>query len=236
MFTESAEHYDLIYSRFKNYPREAASVARILRRAMPTCRTLLDVACGTGEHARLLAADGFGVDGLDLDPTFVRIAAAKLPAGRVVKADMSNFQLGRQYDAVTCLFSSIGYLQTLDRVTAAFACFRDHLAPNGVIIVEPWFRPGRLRHGHRSTTSAKAKGLHVTRVSRIEIDGRMSRVHFDYTITGTGRGGVRHVSEVHELGLFTRDELLGAFRAVGLEADYRWRGLTFRGLYLAAAC
>ena len=66
MFAASEEFYDLIYSTFKDYAAEATQIASVLRRANPRCRTVLDVACGTGEHARLLAADGFVVDGLDL--------------------------------------------------------------------------------------------------------------------------------------------------------------------------
>jgi len=75
MFTESAAFYDLIYSTFKDYPGEAARIAELLRELRPRCRTVLDVASGTGEHARLLAGMGFVVDGLDLDPAFVHRSA-----------------------------------------------------------------------------------------------------------------------------------------------------------------
>src|SRR5687767_13265326 len=124
MFSASAEFYDLIYSTFKDYVAEAAQITSLLRRLNPQSHTVLDVACGTGEHARHLAAQGFVVDGLDLDPAFVRIAEHKHPAGQFFAGDMSDFHLSRRYDAVLCLFSSIGYLKTLDRVSRALACFR----------------------------------------------------------------------------------------------------------------
>ena len=57
MFSESAELYDLIYSRFKDYPAEARQLAELIRRERPGARTVLDVACGTAEHARLLTAE-----------------------------------------------------------------------------------------------------------------------------------------------------------------------------------
>ena len=77
-------------------------------------RTILDVACGTAEHARLLVdSNGFTVAGLDLDEGFVRIARAKLPSGMVYHADMTSFELPGRYDVVLCLFSAIGYVRTL---------------------------------------------------------------------------------------------------------------------------
>lgn len=231
MFSVSAEFYDLIYSTFKDYTGEATQLADLLRRLNPQCQTVLDVACGTGEHARLLAARGFVVDGLDLDPAFVRIAKQKHPAGRFFEADMSDFQLSHRYDAVLCLFSSIGYLRTLDRVVGALTCFREHLAPNGVIVVEPWFAPGVLEHGRVARNTGEANGLRVTRVARVEVEGRLSRLHFDYEIAdGTG---TRRASEIHELGLFTTAELMEAFRNAGLDADHDPKGLTDRGLFVA---
>lgn len=50
----------------------------------------------------------YSVDGIDLDPEFVEIARRKLPRSLIEHADMVDFDLGRRYDVVVCLFSSIG--------------------------------------------------------------------------------------------------------------------------------
>ena len=233
MFTESAEFYDLIYSTFKDYPGEAARIAELLRGLQPRCRTVLDVAAGTGEHAKLLAGLGFVVDGLDLDPAFIRIAARKHPAGRFFQGDMSDFRLPHRYDAVLCLFSSIGYLKTLDRVRQALSRFREHLEPGGVIVVEPWMPPGALDTTRVTQHTGEANGVRVSRVTRVEAEGRLSRLIFYYEITD--ETGTRRAHEVHELGLFTTAELMQTFRSVGLDVHHDPKGLCDRGLFAATA-
>ncbi len=233
MFSESAELYDLIYAQLKDYAAEAERVAALIRQVHPEATQLLDVACGTGEHARLLSRHGFHVDGIDLDPAMVRLAAAKVPTGDFRVADMADFTLGRSYDAVLCLFSSIGYVRTLANVERTLVSFRRHLAPGGVVIVEPWFAPGVLQAGRVTVNTAEAEGVKVCRMAHTQVEGRTSRLRMDYLI---GRpDGIRHASELHELGLFTLEEMQACFRAARLAADYDPVGLTERGLYVARA-
>jgi len=234
MFSESAEFYDAIYS-FKDYAAEAVQIARLVRALHPRARTILDVACGTGEHARRLSRDhGFKVDGLDLDPALLAIARTKYAPGEFFQGDMSDFALATRYDVVMCLFSSIGYLVALDRVRAALDCFRRHLAPAGVVIVEPWFGPGILDTDRVNRVEGTHDGRRVARINRNEVDGRVSRLHFEYRIEMPD-GTIRSAAEVHELGLFTLNEMRDAFAAAGLEAAHEAQGLTGRGLWTARA-
>ena len=231
MFEESAELYDAIYS-FKDYAAEAVQIAELVRAAHPKARNVLDVACGTGEHARHLATShGFNVDGLDLDARLLRVAREKHPSGNFFHADMSDFTLDTRYDIVLCLFSSIAYLVTFERTRKALKCFRRHLSQNGVLLVEPWFPPGKLEDGYVSRHTGMHRGMSVERVSRTEIDGRISRLCFDYSINEPG--GLRQASEVHELGLFTGGEMAAAFEDAGLRAEFDAVGLTGRGLWIA---
>jgi len=232
MFSESAELYDLIYGSFKNYAAEADTIAAEIRRAHPGARRILDVACGTGEHARLLAEHhDFHVDGVDIDPALVRIARAKVPSGGFHTADMADFDIDDRYDAVLCLFSSIGYLRTLDNVTRTLSTFRRHLAPGGVVIVEPWLTPEVVEPGRVSVTTVDADDVKVCRMGYMETEGRMSRFRLEYLV---GRStGIERASETHELGLFTVDEMRACFHAAGLAVEHDPVGLIGRGLYVA---
>ncbi len=232
MFSESAHLYDAIYRAFKDYAAEATAISTLVRAAHPTASTILDVGCGTGEHAfHLRKSHGFAVDGLDLDPGLLAVAREKMPDARFFEGDMAAFELGHRYDVVMCLFSSIGYLQTLERVTTALRCFRSHLAEAAVIVVEPWFAPGVLRDGPGSTRRAEADGVRVERASHTTVEGRFSTLIFNYRFEDAS--GVQVAREVHQLGLFTHEEMMASFREAGLAATYDSSGLTGRGLYVA---
>ena len=235
MFSESVELYDTIYGAMKDYRAEARAIAERIERVKPGARTVLDIACGTGEHAKHLAADsGLAVDGIDLEPGFVAVAAAKNPAGRFVRADMRDFDLGRTYDAVICMFSSIGYAGDAAGVTAALRCFRAHAAPGGAIVVEPWFAPDQFRDAHVSMLTVDNESLKLCRMSRSHVIGRRSLVHFEYLIGRPGSDLVR-ASEDHELALLTVDEMRACFHDAGLECEHDPKGPMGRGLFVARA-
>lgn len=232
MFSGSAELYDLIYAGLKDYQAETAGLVAAIRELHPEARTVLDVACGTGEHARFLEEEhGFLVDGIDLDPTFVSIAQRKLSRGTAHQGDMTDFELPSRYDVVLCLFGSIGYVRTLENLRRAFERFRYHLTEGGIALVEPWFRPGGLQPGRVTITTAESEGVTVSRMSHCSITDRISRLRFEYLI---GRSqDIEHVVETHELGLFSTEEMLEALRQAGFEAEYDPKGSADRGLYTA---
>jgi len=231
MFSASQDFYDLLYD-FKDYDAEAVSVAGVIRTFCPTAHTVLDVACGTGQHARVLAsAHGFEVDGIDLEPRFIELAQARHPDGRFEIADMRNFHLGRAYDAVISLFSSIGYARDLGALKSTIRCMAEHVAPHGVLMVEPWFQPGDARDRFVSCLVRETPDVTVCRMSHTRVEDRVSRLQFEYLI-GTADGLERR-SETHELGLFTREEMEAAFSQAGFPAEYDPAGPMGRGLYVA---
>ncbi|UCF20315.1 MAG: class I SAM-dependent methyltransferase [Gemmatimonadota bacterium] len=231
MFSASADFYDLFYAA-KDYEKEAATVAALIRARHPDAARLLDVACGSGEHGRYFAIEhGFQVEGVDIEPRFVELARAKNPAGVYHCGDMVDFQLERTYDAVVCLFSSIGYVRELHKLHRAVAAMADHLAERGILVVEPWFEPGTMEHGFVTCATVDAPGAKVCRMTHTALEGRLSRLRFEYLI-GT-REGLRREVEIHELGLFSREEMEAAFQTAGLVVDYDPEGLIGRGLYIA---
>lgn len=229
-YSQSAEFYDLLHSAQKDYAAEASVVAGLIREVNLTAKRVLDAACGTGRHAEQLTQLGFAVDGFDLEPTFVAMAANRCPSGQVSVADMVTFDLGREYDAVVCLFSSIGYVRTVAALNSTLARMAKHLAPGGAVIVDPWFEPGQLTDRGVDAAAHVADGVAVSRVSRTVVDGAVSRLEFEYTIARPD--GIERRSETHTLGLFTQEQMESAFRNAGLTVERRRNVLRRRGVYI----
>ncbi len=229
MFTKSARFYDAIYS-FKDYADEAAKIHALIQERNPGARTLLDVACGTGLHLEHLR-DRYEVEGLDLDRELLAIARERLPSVPLHEGDMLGFDLGRRYDAVVCLFSSIGYAKTVENLNRAVATMAAHVAEGGVLIVEPWITPEAWEDGHLGTVFVDEPDLKIARVNLGERNGRLSRFVFHYLVLTSE--GVERFEELHELGLFTHEEYVAAFEAAGLAVEHDPEGLMGRGLYVA---
>jgi SAM-dependent methyltransferase len=229
MYSKSIPFYDVIYS-FKDYQAEAQHLQGIIREHLQSGgERLLDVACGTGKHLEFLK-ETYEVEGLDLSLELLDIAQECTPDVLYHHADMMDFDLGREFDIVTCLFSSIGYVKTLDNLNRAVKCMSNHLIAGGVLIIEPWFTPDAWNPGTVTANFIDEPELKIARMNIGCVEGKLSLFDFHYLI-GTPEG-VQYFVERHELGLFEIEEMSRAMKGSGLEVIYDDEGLTGRGLFI----
>ncbi len=231
VFSKSQQYYDAIYSR-KDYGQEAAHLKQLIAaHKRSDGNTLLDIACGTGGHVPYLR-DAFAYEGLDLDPGMLALARQRFPAVPFHQADMVDFALERQFDVVTCLFSSIGYARTVPRLRQAIATMAKHLRPGGVLLVGSFLTPQEWTPGHLHAMFVDQPDLKLARmsVSGVPVEGNVAVLEFHYLVATAE--GVEHFTERHELGLFTDEEYRAAFTQAGLDVlhDPEWLG--GRGMYI----
>jgi len=231
MFSKSAQYYDEIYASVeKDYAAEVNKAHQIIQNYQQSeGKLLLDVACGTGVHTGLLSKY-YQVEGFDLDPEMLSVAKKKYPHIRFHLCDMTDFDLGRQFDVIVCLFSSIGYVKTKSRLQKAIRNMSKHLLPGGVLLIEPWFTPEQWHPGRTYVTRVDKPDLKIVRMSLSRQRGKLSFIDFEYLIGTSQR--IEHYSEFHELGLFTDEEYLDAFRRAKLNVTHDPEGLDGRGLYI----
>jgi ubiquinone/menaquinone biosynthesis C-methylase UbiE len=229
VFTESTLIYDAIYATCNRASQAEHLHALIQRQKRTTGNALLDIACGTGAYLMPLRTH-YLVEGLDIDPAMLAVARQKLPDIPLHQADLVDFDLGRQFDAVICLGSSIGYAKMLPRLRQALQTFARHALPGGVVVVEPWFTPEVWEDGRLTADLTDQPAL---KTARILVSGQVDRLStLDIHYLVGNRGGVRSFTEHHELGLFTHEEYLAAFRDAGLDVTHDPEGLLGRGLYI----
>lgn len=191
------------------------------------------MACGTGRHLELLGPR-FERVGTDYSASMLAVARRRLPDVEFVEADMAELALGRQFDVVTCLFSSIGAVRTLERMQQTVARLTDHVAPGGALLVEPWFTPAQYWDGHVAVNHATSATMDVTWMYVQRRDGDLSRALIHYLVARRGEEtSVEHFTEEFIGGLFTDEQYVDAFRRAGLEPVHEPAGLFGRGLYWA---
>jgi len=229
VFSKSVPYYDK-FCASKDYQAETQRLVAIIREHVRSGgNRLLDVACGTGQHIELLK-EHFAVEGLDISEAFLELARQRNPDVVFHQADMIHFELGRRFDVITCLFSSIGYVRTLENLSRGIHCMAQHVVSGGIVLVEPWFTPDAWHPGTVHAQFIDEPELKIARINASFAEGRLS--YFDlHHLVGTPEG-TEHFVERHEMGLFEQSEMAAAFENAGLEVSYDKEGLIGRGLYI----
>lgn len=148
-----AQLYDVFYAD-KPYGAQAKWISSLL----PLNAAVLDVACGTGGHALALTSRGHRVTGVDFSEGMLKEARRKAHEQGLSIAfsvgDMRNLPVAdASFDAVVCLFDSIGYARTDEGVGATLSGIRRALKSGGLFVMEFWhkatmlaaFEPMRVR-------------------------------------------------------------------------------------------
>ena len=216
---ELADVYDLIFGRGrKDYAGEVAEVARQIRARFPAARSLLDVGCGTGNHLERFRGVFEHVEGVEPAKSMRGIAERKLPAVRIHDADMRELRLGREFDAVTCLFGPIGYMADEGELGAAVRRMAAHLVPGGVLVLDPWWFPEKFIDGYVMAEVARDERRSVARVSHSVRTGRSMCITAKYLVGEPA--GIREFQTEDTLRLFRQDQYAAALTGAGLTVEY----------------
>lgn len=228
MIIGTSELYDLVYS-FKNYEKESNEITAALKELAPNCKAILDVGCGTAEHHKYLV-NTYNMAGIDIKAEYIETASKKNPTGQYFVEDMVNFDLNQTYDVILCLFSAIGYAKTYESLVSALKCFHQHLKDDGVLIVEPWITKEKIIGGKVDIRTFENETYKICRMNDLIVEGTVSTLNFHFLV-GKQNEEVAYIKEVHELGLYSVEEMKQAFHDAGFKVEYEKNGLIGRGLY-----
>lgn len=218
IFGNYARYYDLLY-RDKDYAGEARFVHQLLQTHAPSTKTILDLGCGTGAHAALLAKEGYQeIHGVDLSTDMLLRAKDRLsqisPESALKlqfsQGDIRTIRLDQQFDAVISLFHVISYQTTNEDLQAAFATVKAHLKPGGVFIFDCWYGPAVLTE--RPAVRVKRledREIMVTRIAEPVMlpNDNLVDVNYQVFIKDKNSDAVDEIRENHRMRYWFRPEI-----------------------------
>lgn len=136
-FSLEARFYDKIWGK-RDYDADVKFLADFFRKYH--CRSVIDIGCGTGNHALRLSKMGYQVTGVDVSSTMLEIAKAKDKEAKIkfIKGDMKKLEKvvpkGQRFDAAICLGQVFSHLMTNKDVQALLNRLHKILKQNGLFV------------------------------------------------------------------------------------------------------
>ena len=171
---------------------------------------------------------GHVVTGVDYSDELLDVARANAEARdvnvRFLNQDLRELDAdGRPFDVITCLFDSIGYLQTNDAIVEALSRAREHLADGGTVALEFLHAAAALRHASpvRVRRWKTPSGGTLTRISEVELDVARQTMDVAYELIDVDASGTvaAHWSETQTNRFFAVEEMRALLQAAGLVPD-----------------
>jgi len=218
-----AKYYDRIYS-FKDYLDEAVRLQNLIMKYLESeGNMLLDVACGTGLHLKHLKGD-FSCIGVDVSKPILKIARKNVTGVAFKEADMKNLNLGKQFDVITCLLSSIGYVLTNSNLEKTIRGFSKHLKKGGLALIEPCDAGSAYVAGQPRIVTYDGKDAKIARVNVTKTKQFTVLLNMHIIVAEKGQEA-KYYLDTHKLGLFGVEKTLKIMQDAGLKSKYFKNGL-----------
>ena len=221
-----AQAYDLLYLD-KDYTAECDLLENIFHRYgdKPISR-VLDLGCGTGNHAFPLASRGYKVVGIERSESMLAQAYNKLahaptkPKLSYRAGDIRSVKLESEFDAALMMFAVLGYQLENKDVLAALKTARQHVRTGALFIYDVWYGPAVLhqRPSERSRVMPTADGK-ILRIAsgQLDVSLHLCSVHY-HLWQMSGKRIVSETEETHVMRYFFPLELRFLLECAGFSS------------------
>ena len=203
-------------------PRRATRLRELIAERVPHARTLLDVACGTGIHLADLARTTTSRASISTP----RCSRSRVSGCPIVPPPRGRH--GRRSTSAASSTSSRASSRASATRSRASGCdqaaqsLARHVAPGGLLIVEPWITPERgARHVSRALRR-RARPEDRAHERAPPLAGDTVDLEFHYLVATPD--GIEHFTERHEVGMFTDEDYRDGVRGGGTRGRARSRG------------
>lgn len=193
-------------------------VELLIRRHHPRGRTILDLACGTGTVAALLAGKGYQVTGVERSSEMLEIARRKAREAGVeiafLQQDMARLQVSESFDLVLCLYDSLNYLLSLTDLEATFAGVARVLNPGGLFIFDMNTIHCLAHDWGNQVVEERSPSALLLHLYSYDPGSKMGTLELLCLLNKKDR--IEKFREIHRERGYTREEIAGALKGCGL--------------------
>lgn len=218
-----SKYYNLLY-RDKNYTAEANFVDQCIQRYNPGATTVIDLGCGTGKHASLLAQQGYQVLGVDSSQAMLAIAQkSEIPECLHFQlGDLRTLNLPEVFDAAISLFHVMCYFHKNEDLQLVFQNVSKHLGKGGIFIFDCWYGPAVLTQ--RPSVRLKElidDNIIVTRIAQpfIYENENVVDVHYHIFVKDKHKDTVEEIKESHRIRYLFLPEIEVMLKRAGIQLD-----------------
>jgi ubiquinone/menaquinone biosynthesis C-methylase UbiE len=222
-------HYLLEYGLLFTPERDRQETSRLVELlGLPAGSRVLDVPCGQGRHAHLLAEAGFDVDGLDYSAELLAVARKRGTGSnlRYTRGDMRKMpaRWAKRFDAVLNLFTSFGFFAHPSDDARVIREFARVLKPGGVLVWHGGSRDGVMaRFLAKDWWTSEDETLFAQEREFDPLSGVL-------TVRSTWRRGRKKGDREHRLRLYTATRLAELCADAGLVVEQGYDGFEERPL------
>jgi SAM-dependent methyltransferase len=215
LYQKFAQYYDLIY-QWKDYAGEVEFIKKVVERHKDSnVNHLLEVACGTGNHTQELVKS-YNVTAVDLNSNMLDIARDKLPDVEFILQDMKQLNLGRKFDIIVCLFSSINYHADIGSLERTLKLFYSHLNPSGLLIFDLGISLDNWDEGRISLDTVVEDDLQIARICQSRLKSGVFNADFVFLVKKNGK--VDFDIDQHQIGVFSTKKVKGLLEDCGFSS------------------
>lgn len=230
VFKDYAAFYDVLYQD-KDYYSESLFVSEIIRKFNNDANSnieILDLACGTGRHARELKKMGYLVNGSDISEEMIYVARQECEREKIdIRFYNESFQssnnIKNKYDVILSMFASIDYLTTYNDLSIALTNIHSLLKDDGIFIFDFWngnavvdyYSPLKIKR-------MKKNDIDIIRISETAIDkiSQIASVKFNFIMLKNSMI-ITEFDELHLVRYFFLQEMVDILAANGFKTCFR---------------
>jgi ubiquinone/menaquinone biosynthesis C-methylase UbiE len=139
-YDELAEYFDPFYEQYVNYDQQCDFLEAAFQKYNKPVNSVMDLACGSGNHALRLARRGYQILGIDLSEPLLKIASEKAIAeksmAQFIYGDMHELSFENRFDAVLGFNFPLAFCSEHGDIAKVLQGVARALKPGGLFVTD----------------------------------------------------------------------------------------------------